>query len=97
MERIDRKYNIHATCTEHGHVHSHDDAVLFLAKDKHLPSVLTYYRHLCADDGADARQLVSLDNLNLRVQHWQMEHHGDVKLADVDDTPEGRAIAAPNV
>jgi hypothetical protein len=96
MERIDRKFTITATCTEHDHTFTEIDSVLFLAKDKALPATLQFYRAECERIGAGLYQLMGIDLLIQRVLRFQRERPDLVKVPDVDDTKEGRAIILPN-
>jgi len=59
-EPIDRKFTFCATCCEHGHEHSHMAAMVFLAKDKALPSTLQFYRDECFRLGAKEGQMVGI-------------------------------------
>ena len=93
---IDRKFTFVATCLEHGHDHDEFDAMVFLAKDAALPDLLDAYYQLCKDRGAEERQLVGITLLRERVVRYQQEHPELVKVADVDNTPEGDSILAPN-
>ncbi len=83
-EPIDRKFTFCATCCEHGHMHSHMDALVFLAKDKALPWTLAYYRDRCVALGAKEEQIRGIGLLIERVLRYQMEHPDQVKVADVD-------------
>lgn len=98
MERIDRKFTFSGICTEHhgAHVMDHTNAVVFLARDRLLPPTLRHYLVLCQAEGADRRQQEGLRLLIERVERYQREHPEEVKLPDVDNTPEGQAIIAPN-
>ena len=96
-EPVDRKFRFLAVCTEHGHPHSQEDAVVFLAKDKALPETLRYYREKCMELGCQDQQLLGITLLIERVLRWQKLHPTQLKVADVDtDTPIGRSIFAPN-
>ena len=96
MEAIDRKFKITAVCTEHGHVYTEENSVLFCAKDATLPAVLRCARDICRQMGADARQLLGYQLLIERVERWQAEHGQQVKIPDVDLGPAGDAIVARN-
>jgi|SRR2546422_4446793 len=95
-ERIDRKFSIQARCREHGHEHTEWTSVLFLAKDKALPATLRFYLGECRRIGADQRQLDGIILLISRVERFQAEHPGLVKIPDVDAGEQGDAIVAPN-
>jgi len=95
-ERLDRKYVISATSMEHGTHHDETDSVLFLAKDIALPAILEFYYQECIRRGADQNQLDAIVLLEERVKRWQREHQQLLKVADVDDSPEGKQIIAPN-
>lgn len=83
-EPIDRKFTFCATCCEHGHEHSHMDAMVFLAKDKALPATLAYYKVACEARGAKPEQIRGLELLIARVERYQAENPDLVKVADVD-------------
>jgi hypothetical protein len=98
MERIDRKFTFSGICTEHraAHAVSHMDAVVFLARDRALVPTLHFYQTRCQQLGADPRQVEGIRLLIARVERWQAEHPEELKVPDVDNTPEGLAIVAPN-
>ncbi len=83
-EPIDRKFTFAAICCEHGHEHSHMDAMVFLAKDRALPQTLVYYRDECQALGAKPEQIQCIDLLIQRVLRYQHEHRDKIKVADVD-------------
>lgn len=83
-EPIDRKYTFCAISCEHVSEHSHLDAMIFLAKDKNLPDTLRYYQNRCQETGASAEQLQALTLLIERVERFQRENPGKVKVADID-------------
>jgi len=85
--RIDTKYVFSAVCVEHGHSHSHRDAVLFLAHDIAVPETLRAYRKAAAKHGARPAQLAAIDELIARVVAWQKAHPARVKVADIDEEP----------
>lgn len=93
---IDRKFTIQATCREHGHAHTEADSALFLAKDIAFPAALRAYIRECVRLGADERQIAAAKAMMERVVKYQAEHPDLIKVPDVDDTPLGREIAAPN-
>jgi hypothetical protein len=82
-EPIDRKFTFVATSCEHGHEHSHMDAMVFLAKDKALPETLIFYRAECIRQGAKDEQIDGINLLLDRVNRYQAEHLELVKVADV--------------
>lgn len=93
-ERIDRKFEIRAICTEHHHVHTEMDSVLFLAKDRLLPATLAFYLAECIRAGVDPRQQLGVQLLLARVEAYQAAHPERVKLPDVD--PAATWITKPN-
>ncbi|KAF0145088.1 MAG: Uncharacterized protein FD156_1199 [Nitrospirae bacterium] len=95
MEPIDRKFVFHAICIEHKHEHSHQDAMVFLAKDKALPETLKFYYQECYRLGAKPEQLEGIRLLIERVERYQVENAEKVKVADID-IPEGAEILLPN-
>jgi len=95
-ERLDGKFAISATSMEHGTVHDENDSVLFLAKDLAFLPALRFYRGECERIGAASAQLRGIDLLIGRVEAWQYEHPALLKVPDVDDSPAGRQILAPN-
>lgn len=97
-ERIDRKFTFSGFCTEHhaAHVVDHMNAVVFLARDQAVIPTLEFYQTRCQQLGADRRQVQGIRLLIERIAQYQAEHPEEVKVADVDNTPEGEAIVAPN-
>lgn len=94
-EPVERKYDFVARSVEHGTLHTHDDAFVFLAKDRAVPATLRFYHQKCAALGCDQAQLDGIDRLIERVQEFQRLHHELVKEADVE--PDRAAeIAGPN-
>jgi hypothetical protein len=98
MERIDRKFTFSGFCTEHhaAHVVDHLNAVVFLARDRALVPTLHFYQTRLYQLHADLRQIEGVRLLIERVERWQAEHPEELKVPDVDNTPEGLAIVAPN-
>ncbi len=96
MEAIDRKYFILATSTEHQTPHNEFDSLLFLVKDKALPDTLRFYAVKCQALGADKKQLRGIELLIDRVEKWQRENPGYLKIADIDDSSFGDDIIKPN-
>ncbi len=94
-EPIDRKFTFCATCCEHGHEHSHMDAMVFLAKDKALVPTLEFYGAQCERLGAKPEQLHGIALLIERVKRYQAEHPDQVKVADVD-IPDNAGILDEN-
>ena len=94
-EPIDRKFIIAARCVEHGHAHTDNDSVLFLAKDKALPATLEFYRQECIRLGAKKEQMLGVELLIGRVKKWQDTFLQNVKVADID-LPAGESILRPN-
>ena len=94
-EPIDRKFTFCATCCEHGHEHSHMNAMVFLAKDKALPATLQFYRDECFRLGAKEGQMFGIALLIERVMKYQADNAHLVKVADVD-IPDMACILAPN-
>lgn len=95
-EPVERKYNFVARSVEHQTLHTHDDAMVFLAKDRALPATLRFYREECARLGVEQRQLDGIDRLIERVEAFQVAHPGLVKVADVE-AAFAKTIAGPNV
>jgi len=83
--RIDTKFVFSAVCVEHGHSHSHNDALLFLAHDVALPETLRAYRKISQKHGARTAQLVAIEALRSRVVAWQKAHPEAVKVADIEE------------
>lgn len=81
---IDTKFVFAAVSREHGHSHSHHDALIFLAHDIALPEILRAYKKAAKKRGASANQLAQIDSLTERVIAWQAAHPEAVKVADWD-------------
>jgi hypothetical protein len=95
-ENVERKFRLLAVSTEHGRVHTEADAVLFLAKDRAFLPTLRFYFSECEKIGAGAKQLTAVNLLIERVMRWQLDHPEAMKVPDVDDSPAGQSIVAPN-
>ena len=88
---LDRKYKILAINPCSGSIHTEEDSVLFLAKDKFLPQVLQWYRDQCRMGGCDDSHLESISFLRERVIDFQKEH--GAKIPDTSGECEiGRCI-----
>jgi hypothetical protein len=95
MEAIDRKFEFEGRCTEHDHIYTHFEGVLFLAKDRAFLAVLPDYRRRCEELGVGSEQLQGIDLLIQRVERYQREHPDKVKIPDVDPVL-GAHILRPN-
>jgi hypothetical protein len=80
---IDKKFYIIGMNTMTGACHSHEDSVLFLAKDRaFLEGALPGYLAKCIELGADETQIQSLELLIERVRAYQTKNG-----SKVPDTP----------
>lgn len=95
-EVIDRKFKFKAVSNKSGKVYTERDGVLFLVKDKLLPRLLGKYKELCAQEGADERQILGLDLLIDRVMKWQRKNEKKVHMPDVEPGKEEKRICKPN-
>ena len=68
---IDRKYKFLAVNPCSGNIHTEDDAVVFLAKDKALPYALEEYYRQCKRLQCDESHLESINLLMSRVDNYQ--------------------------
>ena len=68
---IDRKYKILAINPVSGGIHTEDDAIIFLAKDKALIPTLETYIEECGFLGCEDSHLESLNLLIERVRVYQ--------------------------
>lgn len=97
MENIDRKFSFNATHNTKGTVHTEEDSVLFLAKDKLLPDLLGRYEHLCTINGVGSDQIIGVRLLRARVEEYQKNNPEIVKLPDIDEGDEESAVCGPNI
>lgn len=96
MEAIDRKFKFTAISNNSGKKYTEKNAIVFLLKDALLPSMLDNYIALCAQRGADERQLRGVQLLKDRVLAWQRKNEKKVKLPDVAEGAEEKRVCKPN-
>jgi len=82
MSNIDRKYKIQAINPCSLNMHSENDSVLFLAKDKALPDTIEFYRNKCIELGANQAHMESIALLRERVIDYQLAI--EAKTPDTD-------------
>jgi hypothetical protein len=93
---IDSKFIIHAKHATHRYLATHEDAMIFLARDAALPATLRAYREECERLGSDEAQLRSIDALIGRVDEFQGIHGSRVAyIVNPDPTAEVSVEAAP--
>lgn len=82
-ENIDRKYTITASNPCSGSIHTEQDSVLFLAKDKaFLEGALPGYRAKCVEFGTNPAHIESIDLLTERIRTYQAKI--EAKVPDTD-------------
>jgi hypothetical protein len=91
---IDRKFNINAISRNSGKAYSHQNAVLFLAKDKAFALTLPTYLEKCREVGAGPDQIRAVELLIERVNLYQSACPGEVKVPDVDPIKESQCLEA---
>ena len=96
LKRIDRKFDITASATTKKRKYDSTNSILFLAKDKALPSMLRHYQRTLIKLEADERQIKSIDLLIERVIKFQNENPEKIKVADVAKGKEEKLVNAPN-
>lgn len=79
---IDRKYKILAINPVSGGIHTEDDAIIFLAKDKALIPTLETYIEECELLGCEDSHLDGLNLLIERVEAYQRNVYS--KVPDTD-------------
>jgi UV DNA damage repair endonuclease len=95
-EVIDRKFKIDAISLNTGKKYTHNNSVLFLAKDELLPKLLDKYHELCVEAKVDNRQLLGVSLLKERVIAWQRKNIKKVHLPDVSEGKEEKRICKNN-
>lgn len=80
---IDRKYQFLAINPCSRSIHTQNDAIIFLAKDKALPAALQAYRKECLKLGSNPAHLESIDLLISRVVQFQKDEGGKVPDTDL--------------
>jgi hypothetical protein len=96
MEAIDRKYRFKAVSIESGRLHTHNDAILFLAKDALLPALLAKYEELCVMSGVDRHQIKGVQLLKERVITYQKCNINKTRLPSVEEGKEEKRVCKPN-
>ena len=71
MEVIDRKFKFVATNPCKGSVYTEENAIVFLAKDKAVPEMLSFYSGICKSLGCGEEHLESIRLLRERVNDFQ--------------------------
>ena len=71
MKVIDRKFKFVATNPCKGSVYTEENAIIFLAKDKAVPGMLSFYQEICDGLGCGKEHLESIELLRGRVIDFQ--------------------------
>lgn len=77
---IDNKYG--RVTTEFGNIGENEPVIVFRAKDKALPLMLTNYYLLCTKLGSPDNFLADVEALRLKIIDWQIENSKLVKTPD---------------
>lgn len=80
---IDRKYKITAVNPCSGNMHTENDSILFLAKDRAVPAMLRAYRAECELIGANPAHIESIALLIERVEEYQRDTESKVPDTDL--------------
>jgi|TARA_Y100000296_G_C4936154_1_gene139111 hypothetical protein len=96
MEDLDRKFEFVARHTTKGSAVTHREAIVFLAKDNIVPSMLVFYRDECEKQGVSKVQLHGINLLIERVDRWRAENKKQLKLPDVDAGREHEQVCKVN-
>jgi hypothetical protein len=96
MEKIDRKYIFRAISINSGKKYTQNNAIIFLAKDELLPSILDKYIELLITKNADERQIKGVELLKDRVLTWQRKYEKKVSLPNVQSGKEEKNVCKPN-
>ena len=92
---IDGKYTIHAKNVEKRTLFTHENAMLFLARDAALIPTLKFYQNECAMLGSGQAHLDSIDKLLGRITEFQAAGHENhsYRIPGLDPlTAEGQEI-----
>ena len=84
MDKLDGKFYGKIFREKDGSEVPQDSFVVFLARDKAIIPTLEFYREECRRLGCELPQLAAVNDLICRVQRWQNEHPGEMKVADTD-------------
>jgi hypothetical protein len=95
-EAIDRKFKFTAVSQKSGKKYTHNNAIVFLAKDALLPDLLDKYLELCSQKGVDTRQLTGVSLLKDRVLAWQRRNHTKIHAPDVEVGKEEARVCKAN-
>lgn len=68
--------------TEHGDIPDDEPVIVFRARDKLLPQVLTRYKALCEQHGSPQRHLDLIQDAVVRISEWQLQHKDQVRTPD---------------
>jgi hypothetical protein len=96
MQMLDRKFKIKAVSNKSGKLYTHENAILFLGKDKLLPDLLDAYIELCSKYGVDKAQLLGVQLLKDRVMSYQRANIKKVHLPDVAEGEEEKRVCKLN-
>jgi hypothetical protein len=84
----DLKYG-HVTL-EHGHVPDDEPVVVFRARDKLLPRLLSMYFGLCKEAGSPQHHLDLITQRHIEISRWQDKNPGQVRVPRSDGYHEAR-------
>lgn len=82
-DKLDRKFFGDLYKAKNGQRVPDDEYIVLLAKDTAVPAALQAYKAECQRQGADERQMASLDGLIERLAKWQAAHPDRCRVADV--------------
>jgi len=60
--------------TEHGDIPDDEPVIVFRARDKMVPAMISFYRSLCQDNGSPQRHLDLIQRCANNIIQWQADH-----------------------
>ena len=83
---FDRKYGV--VETEHGDIPDDEPVIVFRARDRLLPALLTHYQRMCRVAGSPERHLQLISESLLNVHSWQRANPTRVRTPDSERSRE---------
>jgi hypothetical protein len=77
---FDRKYG--KVTTEHGEIPDDEPVIVFRARDKLVPAMLTTYIQLCEQAGSPARHIDLVEGSKRQIVEWQRDNKDQVRKPD---------------
>jgi hypothetical protein len=74
--------------TEHGDIPENEPVIVFRARDRLTPVMLSFYRELCAEAGSPQRHLDLISESRRTFEQWQDANPGEVRAPDSERSRE---------